>query len=445
MALPSKILIVGGGIFGLSTAISLSKRHPNAQITLIESAPTIPNPHGSSVDTSRIVRADYANSAYSKLGAAAIQKWRSTPWGEEGRYTQNGLLLVYPGDSASAKEYARKSYANVREIEGDNVVFLPTKKDVLGVVPPYGETLDVAGGYVNWGSGWSDAEASVAFAKKLLDEEGKVVLRHADVKRVLFDELKDKKPRAIGVELEDASNVLADLVVLATGAWTPRLVDLRGKAVATGQAIAYIKISDAEQRELENLPTILNFATGIFIIPPRDNLLKIARHAYGYRNPVTVPVPGTVQSGETMQVSLPENGVPVPLEGEEAFRVALRQLLPRFVDRPFADTRICWYTDTPNGDFIVSYHPAYEGLFLATGGSGHAYKFFPVIGDKVVDAMEGKLEPELRELWEWTTMTTPSSETEIMFDGDGSRSGARDSILKDELAKSRKATRGSVL
>jgi sarcosine oxidase/L-pipecolate oxidase len=90
----------------------------------------------------------------------------------------------------------------------------------------------------------------------------------------------------------------------------------------------------------------LNFATGIFIIPPRDNLLKIARHAYGYRNPTTVPVPSANSSGQTMQVSLPETGVPVPLEGEEAFRDALRQLLPRFVNRPFADTRICWYTDT---------------------------------------------------------------------------------------------------
>lgn len=135
-------------------------------------------------------------------------------------------------------------------------------------------------------------------------------------------------------------------MILATGAWTGKLVDLRGKAVATGQAIAYIKISDAEQKELESLPTILNFATGIFIIPPRDNLLKIARHAYGYRNPTTVPVPGANSSGQTMQVSLPETGVPVPLEGEEAFREALRQLLPRFVNRPFADTRICWYTDT---------------------------------------------------------------------------------------------------
>lgn len=247
----------------------------------------------------------------------------------------------------SAKEYARKSYENVRAWESEKVVFLPTKRDVLGVVPPYGETLDVAGGYVNWGSGWSDAEASVRYAKKQLDREGKVVFKYGEVERVVFEDGgAGVKPKATGVALKDGSSINADLVVLAAGAWTPKLVDLRGKAVATGQAIAYIKISDEEQRELENLPTILNFATGIFIIPPRDNLLKIARHAYGYRNPVNVPVPGLAKDGQTMQVSLPETDVPVPLEGEEAFRVALRQLLPRFAERPFAGTRICWYTDT---------------------------------------------------------------------------------------------------
>lgn len=303
----------------------------------------IPNPHGSSVDTSRIVRADYANEAYSRLAAEAITRWRSSDWGLEGRYTQNGLLLVYPANNPQAREYARKSYVNVRQIEGDNVVFLPSRGDVLGVVPPYGDTIDVEGGYVNWGSGWADAAGSVRFAKERLDREGKVVFKTGRVDRVLYDS-SGVKPRASGVALADGSTLKADLVVLATGAWTPKLVDLRGKAVATGQAIAYIRISDAEQRELENLPTILNFATGIFIIPPRDNLLKIARHAYGYRNPTPVPVPGV--PGQTMQISLPEIGVPVPLEGQEAFRLALKQLLPRFADRPFAETRICWYTDT---------------------------------------------------------------------------------------------------
>ncbi|CAG7918158.1 unnamed protein product [Penicillium olsonii] len=439
MALPRKILIVGGGVFGLSTALSLSKRHPECEVTIIESSPTIPNPHGSSVDTSRIVRADYANTAYSKLAAAAIERWRNTAWGQEGRYTQNGLLLVYPADSISAKEYARKSYANVRQIEGDKVEFLPTQKDVLKVVPAYGSELDVAGGYVNWGSGWSDAAASVAYAKALLDAEGKVVFRTGDVERVLYSSVGGKS-KARGVALADGSTLEADLVVLATGAWSSKLVDLRGRAVATGQAIGYMRISDEEQRELENLPTILNFATGIFIIPPRHNLLKIARHAFGYRNPTAVPVPG--ESGRTMDVSLPEKGAPVPLEGLDSFRVALKQLLPRFADREFVDTRVCWYTDTPKGDFIVTYHPEHEGLFLATGGSGHAYKFFPVLGDKVVDAMEGKLDPELSEMWTWSGTAASDGED---FDGDGSRSGERRANLKDELAKTKKASRGSVL
>ena len=251
---------------------------------------------------------------------------------------------MYPADSPSAKEYARKSYANVRQIEGDNVEFLPTQKDVLKVVPAYGSELDVAGGYVNWGSGWSDAGASVRYAKSLLDAEGKVIFRTGDVERVLYSTASGKS-KASGVAFADGTTLEADLVVLATGAWSSKLVDLRGRAVATGQAIAYMRISDEEQRELENLPTILNFATGIFIIPPRGNLLKIARHAFGYRNPTAVPVPGE-SDGRTMEVSLPEKGVPVPFEGQDSFRVALRQLLPRFAEREFVETRVCWYTDT---------------------------------------------------------------------------------------------------
>jgi sarcosine oxidase/L-pipecolate oxidase len=285
------------------------------------------------------VRADYASAAYSRLAAAAIERWRNTAWGREGRYTQNGLLLVYPDDSASAgaREYARKSYNNVKRMEGNNVEFLPSKADVLRVVPAYGDDLDVAGGYVNWGSGWSDAAAGVRFAREQL-EGTNVVFKTGDVQRVLYDSASNA---TTGVALSDGSIISADLVILATGAWSPKLVDLRGRAVATGQAIAYMRISDEEQRALENLPTILNFATGIFIIPPRDNLLKIARHAYGYRNPTTVSL-----GNETVQVSLPEKDVPVPAEGQEAFRDALKQLLPRFADRPFCDTRICWYTDT---------------------------------------------------------------------------------------------------
>lgn len=88
---------------------------------------------------------------------------------------------------------------------------------------------------------------------------------------------------------------------------------------------------------------------------------------------------------------------------------------------------------SPEGDFIVSPHPNHPGLFLATGGSGHAYKFFPVLGDKVVDALEGQLDPELQRLWAW-----PERQLEDVFGGteDGSRSGTKGLVLMEELGKS---------
>ena len=52
--------------------------------------------------------------------------------------------------------------------------------------------------------------------------------------------------------------------------------------------------------------------------------------------------------------------------------------------------------DRATGSFGPTYTRATAmGLFFATGGSGHAYKFLPVIGRLVADAIEGKLPDEL--------------------------------------------------
>lgn len=42
--------------------------------------------------------------------------------------------------------------------------------------------------------------------------------------------------------------------------------------------------------------------------------------------------------------------------------------------------------DTASTDFTVDYHPAYgKSLFLATGGSDHAFKFLPVLGERICE------------------------------------------------------------
>ncbi|DAA78274.1 TPA_exp: putative Fructosyl amino acid oxidase [Trichophyton benhamiae CBS 112371] len=416
--LPDHILVVGGGVFGLSTALALSRRHKGS-ITLLEAAPAIPNPYGSSVDSSRILRADYANPAYARLAQQALAQWRSTPWGHDGRYNRNGLVLVSSSSSSSSSgdhTYVRKSYENVKRLNPDAVELLPTAADVRRVVPGYGVAAHVSGGYVNWDSAWSDAESAVRHAKHLLDQTGRVTFLSGQAERLIIDHKNNKnnnqdQDQVTGVELSDGHRISADLVVLATGAWTGKLVDLRGRAEATGHSLAYLPLTDDEQRQLNDMPTVLNLSTGMFIIPPRNNELKIGRHAYGYRNPVQINHPTAPLSSSSAATTT----TAAPIE-----------------------TRVCWYTDTPKGDFIISYHPEIKSLFIATGGSGHGYKFLPVLGDKIVDAMQGILDSDLARLWAWTDnpVTTPAGGLGVVWTEDGSRSGARGMLLVDELEKS---------
>jgi sarcosine oxidase/L-pipecolate oxidase len=50
---------------------------------------------------------------------------------------------------------------------------------------------------------------------------------------------------------------------------------------------------------------------------------------------------------------------------------------------------VCLYCDTFDGDLLIDRVPGHEGLTVASGGSGHGFKFAPVIGQIVADALEG--------------------------------------------------------
>ena len=50
--------------------------------------------------------------------------------------------------------------------------------------------------------------------------------------------------------------------------------------------------------------------------------------------------------------------------------------------------RYCRYCDTWDGNFWIDHDPEREGLVVATGGSGHGFKFAPVLGNLIADALE---------------------------------------------------------
>ncbi|KIW10655.1 hypothetical protein PV08_11619 [Exophiala spinifera] len=445
------ILIIGAGEFGLSTALSLLSRsaYKGSRITIVDSSSQLPNPSGSSVDANRIVRADYADVLYSRLASESQRFWRDTSpdgWGGEGRYHQPGFVLTADAGAGEYLMQAMKSVLSVaseggldshkvQELRGQDEI-----KKATGYEHVTGEY-----GYANFNSGWADAEACVAYALRRIHKEGgdRVTIRSgAKVEKLSFS-----GSTCTGAELSDGQTINADLVILAAGAWSPTLIDLQGRCVATGQVVAFIDITKEEQAAMGDRPVIMNMSRGMFIIPPRDNKLKIARHGFGYVNPVKIPrkniQPTGSEGDEYVEVSVPVTGVSIPPEGQRALRAALGEMVPHMADRPFVRTRLCWYCDTPTGDFLITYHPQYKSLFVATGGSGHGFKFFPVIGDKIVDAIEGNLDPVYAREWRWRCdeelqkLYGPGPFTSCE---DGSRSGSRGMVLEEELARGESQT-----
>ena len=364
----SEILIIGAGVMGVSTACALVKRsrHSNCSITILDAAAELPNSLGASVDASRLLRADYAAEPYTRLVSAARESWKDTSsdgWGGEGRYHEAKLVLTaQPGIEGHVDGYLAESLKNLKELaRSEEYGFhlqslrdLPDRKAIAQESLAPGTSGDF--GYVNDQCGWVNAEACVKYALQKARRLGgdRVKLRtNSRVRRLLYEadtNLGGDEVRCSGVELQDGSHIYADLVIVAAGAWTPSLVDLQGRAAATGQVLAYLPISESEQKTLDASPIYFNISRGMYMFPPHDNKLKIGRHGFGYQNPTKVILPrptpeAPTASAETF-VSTPRTDLPIPAEAEMACNEFLAELFPHWRNRSFLSTRVCWYCDT---------------------------------------------------------------------------------------------------
>src|SRR5262249_16885171 len=77
-AKPNSYVIIGAGVFGASVSYHLIKSAPKPTITLIDPVP-YPCTFGASWDFNKVVRADYSNPFYCKLGLEALDHWQNIP------------------------------------------------------------------------------------------------------------------------------------------------------------------------------------------------------------------------------------------------------------------------------------------------------------------------------------------------------------------------------
>jgi glycine/D-amino acid oxidase-like deaminating enzyme len=69
------------------------------------------------------------------------------------------------------------------------------------------------------------------------------------------------------------------------------------------------------------------------------------------------------------------------------------EFIPALADARVIETRICFYNNTPDDDFIVDWHPALDRVLVVTGFSGHGFKFGPTIGRIAADLLQNGSTP----------------------------------------------------
>lgn len=312
-------------------------------------------------------------------------------------------------------------------------------------------------GYVDTSAGIVYADKACAWARHLCEQSRvKFVLgRECGKLDHLIVDYKGESKRVCGIQTADGKRHHADVVIVACGGWTPSLIpEVDGRLETTAGSVVTIKLPEARKdlwdkvsRSTTMRPKLTTVCTGelfsLDIWTGRAYLARMGRLLWvssDTRRSDQDWVPGTKVDQLSNQQSHPcaslyahdqvyrHQGDQPAQKDDHNVEKSDQRAVPRASCRSFAsgcrlivqdigitDTRMCWYTDSLDNNFLIDYVPGYsQSLFVCSGGSGHGFKFLPVLGkvsrvpgislmtQHVVNALERKHD-QFTPLWQWRT------------------------------------------
>ena len=348
---PPRVVVVGGGIAGAAVAVELATR--NARVTLVERDQPGVGATGASAGMLAPQYEGDVDAPDFPFAVACREAWPSfrerlealADW--DMGFRTDGMLVA--NRSRQEEEHAGKA------LEAQRALGLPG--EILTPGDARARHGDIAPGVPSWL--WLPAEAhldaqrlAVALADAV-QAAGVELVRNAQVRA-----LTARGSRATGVRLVDGTELQADRIVLAAGAWSayleglPRPLPVRP---IRGQMLRLLPP--------EPLPwTLVCDHDGRYMVP-RGN--------------------GSILVGSTMEdVGFQEA---VTEEGRELLARAAAELIPKLEEGRIVESWAGLRPISADNLPILGPDPELEGLFYATGHGRNGVLFAPLVGRAVAE------------------------------------------------------------
>ena len=361
------VIVVGVGSMGAAACYHLAKR--GARVLGIDSQ-SVPNTNSSYNGDTRVIRLSYQEHPdYVPLLRDAYQLWEEIEQetGAKLLHKTGVLYMGFPdGEAISGVKLASETHNLPCSTltHGELARQFPQFTLSEGMVG----ALEPEGGYLL-------SELAVETYAKAAQQLGTRLLTNEPV----IDWSSDGN----GVTVRTTSGThTAGKLILCGGAWSGDLLRLPDVPLTvTRQVLGWVQPRRPKLFQRGDFP-VWNIDpngdgdfTGIYYgFPMSSDALKLARHH-----------PGTPMTPD----AITDKTFPAD---EEEILLPLRRYLPDALGQVLS-IKVCKYTNSADGHFIVDRHPESERVHFACGFSGHGFKFASVMGKVLSElALDGKTE-----------------------------------------------------
>jgi sarcosine oxidase len=356
---PLDVVVVGLGAMGSAALHHLARRGLRT-LGIEQFSPG--HDRGSSHGATRIIRLGYfEDPSYVPLVRAAYPLWRELEAeAREQLLTVTGIVEIGAPDG----ELINGTLASAR-LHGLAHEVLDAAA-VMRRFPAFRIPSHYVGVFQGDG-GFLAAEAAIHAQLRLARAAGAEIRTNERVRAV--------EPAADGVRIvTERGTIKAAQAIVAAGSWLPVLLpQLPMRLRVTRQVLGWFTPTDGAPFTADKCPVfLLESGDGMFYgFPPHGGSgIKFAKHHH---------------QDETIDPEAPTR--PFSPDDEAILRHALAAHLPA-ANGALIDAKICRYTMTPDGDFLLDRLPGAKQIIIASPCSGHGFKFAPVIGQALADLVE---------------------------------------------------------